>query len=67
LEEDGVEKKNSAAGYFNISSPELTALNFMSFNGKIGGISRIIPILGELVVEGYDKQRHQPAGDQVVA
>jgi len=48
---EGIEKKNSAAGYFNVSSPELTALDFMSFNGKIGGISRIIPILGELIEE----------------
>jgi predicted transcriptional regulator of viral defense system len=50
-EEDGIEKKNSAAGYLNVSSPELTALDFMSFNGKIGGISRILPILGELIEE----------------
>jgi len=50
-EQQGIEKKNSAAGYFNVSSPELTALDFMSFNGKIGGISRIIPILGELIEE----------------
>ncbi|MDR1883687.1 MAG: type IV toxin-antitoxin system AbiEi family antitoxin [Prevotella sp.] len=50
-EQEGIEKKNSAAGYFNVSSPELTALDFMSFNGKIGGISRIVPILGELIEE----------------
>ena len=50
-EQEGIEKKNSAAGYFNVSSPELTALDFMSFNGKIGGISRIISILGELIEE----------------
>jgi predicted transcriptional regulator of viral defense system len=50
-DQDGIEKKNSAAGYFNVSSPELTALDFMSFNGKIGGISRIVPILGELIEE----------------
>jgi predicted transcriptional regulator of viral defense system len=46
---DFIEKKKSAAGYFNVSSPELTALDFMSFNGKIGGITRIVPILGELI------------------
>jgi len=49
--QEGVEKKNAAAGYFNVSSPELTALDFMSFNGKIGGVSRIVPILGELIEE----------------
>jgi predicted transcriptional regulator of viral defense system len=50
-EPTGVDKKSSAAGYFNVSRPELTALDFMSFNGKIGGISRIVPVLGELAEE----------------
>ncbi|GHT24801.1 hypothetical protein FACS189430_10390 [Bacteroidia bacterium] len=50
-EEKSIEKKKSVAGYFNVSSPELTALDFMSFNGKIGGISRIVPILDELIEE----------------
>jgi predicted transcriptional regulator of viral defense system len=50
-EPKSLDKKQSAAGYFNVSSPELTALDFMSFNGKIGGISRIIPILSELTEE----------------
>jgi predicted transcriptional regulator of viral defense system len=50
-EEESIEKKKSVAGYFNVSSPELTALDFMSFNGKIGGISRIVPILNELIEE----------------
>jgi len=49
--QEGIEKKKSAAGYFNVSLPELTALDFMSFNAKIGGISRIVPILGELLEE----------------
>lgn len=50
-EQENLDIKQSAAGYFNVSSPELTALDFMSFNGKIGGISRIIPILSELTEE----------------
>ena len=50
-EQDGVEKKNSSAGYFNVSSSELTTLDFMSFNRKIGGISLIVPILVELIEE----------------
>lgn len=49
--QDGIDKKQAAAGYFNVSSPELTALDFMSYNGKVGGISRIIPILEELLEE----------------
>jgi predicted transcriptional regulator of viral defense system len=49
--EESIEKKKSVAGYFNVSSPELTALDFMSFNGKIGGISRIVPVMEELIEE----------------
>jgi predicted transcriptional regulator of viral defense system len=60
---EGVEKKNSAAGYFNVSSPELTALDFMSFNGKIGGISRIVPILGELIEEIKPSRMYKIASD----
>ena len=46
---DFIEKKKSAAGYFNVSSPELTALDFMTFGGKIGGMTRIVPVLRELI------------------
>lgn len=50
-EQNSIEKKKSAAGYFNVSSPELTALDLMSFNGKIGSISRIVTVLEELIEE----------------
>jgi predicted transcriptional regulator of viral defense system len=60
-EEESIEKKKSVAGYFNVSSPELTALDFMSFNGKIGGISRIVPILEELIDEIKPSKMHKIA------
>lgn len=60
-EKDNLEKKKSAAGYFNVSSPELTALDFMSFNGKIGGISRIVSILEELIEEIKPMQLYKVA------
>lgn len=50
-EQNSIEQKKSAAGYFNVSSPELTALDLMSFNGKIGSISRIVTVLEELSEE----------------
>lgn len=59
--EENIEKKQSAAGYFNVSSPELTALDFMSFNGKIGGISRISTILEELIEEIKPAQMYRTA------
>jgi predicted transcriptional regulator of viral defense system len=58
-EQESVEQKQSAAGYFNVSSPELTALDFMSFNGKIGGISRIVSILEELTEEIKPSRMHK--------
>ncbi|MFT3739581.1 MAG: type IV toxin-antitoxin system AbiEi family antitoxin [Breznakibacter sp.] len=60
-EQASIEKKKSAAGYFNVSSPELTALDFMSFNGKIGGISRITTIMEELVEEMKPSQMYKTA------
>ena len=54
-------QKQSAAGYFNVSSPELTALDFTAFNGKIGGISRILPILSELIENIEPKAMYQVA------
>lgn len=60
-EQDNIEKKKSAAGYFNVSSPELTALDFMSFNGKIGGISRIVTILEELIEEMKSSRMYKTA------
>ena len=56
-----IEKKKSAAGYFNVSSPELTALDFMSFNGKIGNISRVVTILEELIEEIKPSQMYKAA------
>lgn len=60
-EHNSIEKKKSAAGYFNVSSPELTALDLMSFNGKVGGISRIITILEELTEEIKPSQMYKVA------
>lgn len=60
-EPDNIEKKKSAAGYFNVSSPELTALDFMSFNGKIGSISRIVTILQELIEDIKPYQMYKVA------
>lgn len=60
-EQDNIEKKKSVAGYFNVSSPEFTALDFMSFNGKIGSISQIVTILEELIEEMKPSQMYKVA------
>lgn len=59
--QESIEQKKSAAGYFNVSSPELTALDFMSFNGKIGSISQIVTILEELIEDMKPSQMYKVA------
>ncbi len=49
-EEDIIEKKTDA-GYIKVSSPELTALDLISYNSKIGGINRLLTIIQELAEE----------------
>jgi len=44
---DDIVKKNTDAGYINVSSPELTALDLFYYNSKIG-INRAFTILQEL-------------------
>jgi predicted transcriptional regulator of viral defense system len=44
----GVEQKKTPAGYFNVSSPELTALDLMTYLKQSGGIASVAAILEEL-------------------
>ncbi len=44
----GIEQKKSAAGYFNVSSPELTALDLMAYLQQVGGVAAIVSVLEEL-------------------
>lgn len=46
-EKEGINQQKTNAGYINISSPELTALDLFSYNHKIG-VNRIVTILQEL-------------------
>jgi len=48
--EDDVIQKNTDAGYINVSSPELTALDLLYYNAKIG-INRVVTVLQELYEE----------------
>ena len=48
--QEGIIQKKTPAGYINVSSPELTALDFFDYNHKFG-INRITTILQELSEE----------------
>jgi len=47
--ETGLEKKKTGAGYLNISNPELTAIDLIEFQQRIGGLNRASTVLYELV------------------
>ncbi|MCX6327297.1 MAG: type IV toxin-antitoxin system AbiEi family antitoxin [Bacteroidia bacterium] len=44
-------QKKSDAGYFNVSSPALTAIDLIHYQSKLGGINRILAIIEELMEE----------------
>lgn len=48
---DNIATKKSDAGYFNISSPALTAADLIHYQTKLGGLNRMLPILQELAEE----------------
>ena len=47
--ESGLEKRKTAAGYINISGPELTAIDLIEYQQRVGGINRVSTILYELL------------------
>ncbi len=49
--EKNIIQKKSDAGYFQISSPALTAADLIHYQNKLGGINRIWTVLQELVEE----------------
>src|SRR5699024_7577601 len=45
---DGIVKKKVETGYINISSPELTALDLVSYYNEVGGFNRVATVIEEL-------------------
>ncbi|MCB9196583.1 MAG: type IV toxin-antitoxin system AbiEi family antitoxin [Flavobacteriales bacterium] len=46
-----IQKKKSDAGYFNVSSPALTAIDLIDYQTQLGGLNRMLAILEELIEE----------------
>ena len=46
-----IEKRKSEAGYFNLSSPTLTALDLIHYQSKLGGLNKLFTVIEELVEE----------------
>jgi predicted transcriptional regulator of viral defense system len=51
LPQFGIEKRKTETGFINISNPELTAIDLVEFNNRIGGINRAATVLYELSEE----------------
>lgn len=43
-----IQQRKSDAGFFQLSSPVLTAVDLVHHQGKMGGLNRLLPVLGEL-------------------
>lgn len=48
---ENIQEKKSDAGFFNVSSPALTAVDLIHHQSKLGGINRMLAVLEELSEE----------------
>ena len=44
-----IEQKKAKLGHLNVSSPELTAIDLIAFENKIGGLNRVCSVINDLV------------------
>lgn len=54
----GIEQRKTDAGYFFISTPELTAFDLVQYENRIGGLNRVAQIIAELA-EAIDVKKLQ--------
>lgn len=54
----GIEQRKTDTGYFQISSPELTAFDLVQFEDRVGGLNRVAKVMEELI-EVFDINRLQ--------
>ncbi len=49
IQSEFIRKHKTSAGYINVSSPELTAVDLIENEKSVGGLSRVCTVLNELV------------------
>ncbi|MEE9170762.1 MAG: type IV toxin-antitoxin system AbiEi family antitoxin [bacterium] len=54
----GLEKRKTDTGFIKVSNPELTALDLIQFENRIGGLDRVVTLLDELA-EKFNRERLQ--------
>jgi predicted transcriptional regulator of viral defense system len=65
MPQTGVEEKKTPAGYINISSPELTALDLITYLKQSGGIAAVTSVIEELA-ESMAPEKLKEAVQQAV-
>jgi predicted transcriptional regulator of viral defense system len=56
IPENLLQKFKTKTGFVNVSSPELTALDLIIYHKQIGGLSRVLVVLAELIPQlNFDK------------
>jgi len=65
MPQTGIEEKKTPAGYINISSPELTALDLITHLKQSGGISTVTSVIEELA-ESMTPEKLNEAAQQIV-
>ena len=49
ISKEGIERKKTDTGYMKVSSPELTAIDILLFENRVGGLNRVVTLLDELL------------------
>lgn len=60
IPEKFLESRKTETGYLKISSPELTAVDLVQFEKRIGGLSRVATVLSELAEEIKAERINKP-------
>ena len=61
----GVDKRKTDAGYINISNPELTAVDLIAYQHRIGGLNRASTVLYELSESMSPAKLHKILGANI--
>lgn len=63
--ESGIIKRKSDAGYFRISSPELTAIDLVAYYKQAGGMNRVAEVLSELSEQMNAQKLYEILNDSI--
>ena len=65
MPENGMERRKTPAGYIAVSSPELTAIDLMTYLKQVGGLAIALAVLEELSEQFTEEKMKTAIGGQV--